>query len=386
MRFLPLAMLLVTAASAQSVVDPAQVPRVMSRFEPRPDDRPLACSVTPYGPALNFSFRIQAGYVLRLPMNQFQGPRHFWFTLMRITPAAGDRKPVFLASRTRLPDVPKTKVEVEIGGGYMLGEGGYDIRWMMLDDQGRVCRKDWHVEAKLARSERRAKVAMPANTVSAFSLLGSAGQPPAHDDSAPFSVTILMHAAPLFPRRTHFRVTDGMLLIGSLGSLMERLPARSVRLVVFNLDQQKELYRSEDFSLSAIDQVWQSMSSMELNAVDFSVLQKPKGHVDMLAGLVNRELHAEKPSDAVLFLGPSARYEDKPPRGAIERLALIPRFFYFQYRPFLRRIMPATLPDSITLTVAELKGKTSIIHTPAEFAKAIDQLERLAPASVRNVQ
>jgi hypothetical protein len=377
MRRLLFAMLLSTALWAQWIVDPNAVPRAMSRFEPRWDDRDLACSVTPFGPALNFSFRIQAGYIARVPMNQYFGPRHAWFILMRLTPEGGDGKPVFLAARTRLPDVPKTKVEVEIGGGYLLGEGGYQVHWMMLDDLGRVCRHDWHIEAKLTRAERTAKVAMRPYTAAAFSLLGSPDEGRVRDDCAPFSVTILLHAAPVFPRRTRLRANDRMLLVGSLAALLERLPARSVRLVVFNLDQQKELYRQDGFSLGAMDQVEQALNELELSAVDYRILQKPKGHLDLLADLINAEVHAGKPSDAVVFLGPSTRYEDKLPREALERPAAIPRFFYFQYRPLLRRVVPSTT-DTITMAVSGLKGKTMIIRTPAEFARAIGQLEKQA--------
>ena len=374
------AILLSTVGWAQAIVDPGRIPRLLNRLEPRADDRALACTVSTFGPGLNFSFRIQAGYVVRVPMAQFTGSRHSWFTLVRITPEGGDRKPVYLISRTRLPDVPKTKAEVEIGGGYLVGEGIYQVRWMMLDETGRVCRKDWRVEAKLTRAERQAKVAMRPNSVAAFSLVGTRDEPKAHDDTTPFRLTILMHAAPMFPRRTHLRASDRMLLIGSLGALLERIPARAVRLVVFNLDQQKELYRKDDFTIEMLDQVEQSINQLELNAVDVAVLRKPMGHVDLLAELVNRERREERPADAVLFLGPSARYEDKLPRGAVEKPGGGPRFFYFQYRPFLRRVVPVTT-DSITAAVNELKGKTLVIHSPGEFAKAIDQLERLAPAA-----
>ena len=377
MRWLLLAILLPAAGWAQSTVDPNTIPRLMNRFEPRTGEGQLACSVTPYGPALNFGFRLQAGYIVRIPMSQFTGPRHGWVILARVTPAGGDRKPVFLAMRTRLPDVPRTKAEVDIPGTYLLGEGSYDVRWMMLDDQGRVCRKSWRVEARLKRGERYARVAMRPYAIEPFSLLGSAGGPPAPDDRAPFRVTILMHAAPMFPRRTHFRASDRMLLIGSLAALLERLPARSVRLTVFNLDQQKELYRRDEFSLPDIDQVAQAMNDLELNAVDYRLLQKPTGHTDLLADLVNREAHAEKPSDAVVFLGPPTWHIDKLPHGAVEKPAGAPRFFYFQYRPF-RRHDPSALPDTLAQTVSSLKGKISIIRTPADFAKAIDQLEKSA--------
>ena len=88
-----------------------------------------------------------------------------------------------------------------------------------------------------------------------------------------------MHAAPMFPRRTRMRPNDTITLLGSLSSLLERVPARPVRLVVFNLDQHKELYRKEDFTLDSLDQVSSSINSMELDLVDVETLQNRQGHV-----------------------------------------------------------------------------------------------------------
>jgi len=78
-----------------------------------------------------------------------------------------------------------------------------------------------------------------------------------------------------------------------------------------------------------------------------------------------------------LFLGPMARYADKMPQEAIEKPAAgRPRFFYFQYRPPYMA-MQSTIPDVIHSAVSRLKGKTVIIHSPGDFAKGIDQVERL---------
>lgn len=370
-------MLLAIACWGQSVVDPKALGAVMSRFEPNWQDHPLACSVTPFGPVLNYSMRIQAGYVVRVPMNQYFGPRHGWFMLARITPQGGDGKPVFLASRTRLPDVPKTKVEVEIGGGYLLGEGRYTVRFMMMDDQGRVCRREWHIRAELKKSERKFQMALAPYTVAPFSLLASTRPEGTRDDRPTFSATILLHAAPLLPRRTNLRGSDRMLLIGSLAALLEHIPAKSVRLSVFSLDQQKELYRNDAFTPQQLDQVQQSLNDLQLNTINVETLQNPRGYIDLLADLLNREIRAPKPSDAVIFLGPPGRFLDKVPRAAIEKPSALPRFFYLQYRVFFRRPAPS-LPDTINLAVSELKGRTTTIHTPEEFAKAILELEKRA--------
>lgn len=378
MRAVVLALLLGCTVSAQVLLDRARLGRRLSELESGVGERPLACTVTPIKPALNFSFRIQAGFIVRVPMGQFFGSGHGWVTLIRVTPREGDRRPVYFGMRMILPNVPKTKVEIETAGGYLLGEGTYDVRWMMIDEQGRSCHKDWTVEAALSHAEHYAKVAMPPNTVDAFSLRGSA--PAARDDAPPFRISILMHAAPLSPRRSRIRGMDQMMLLSSLSAMLERLPVRSVRMAVFNLDQQKELYRRDDFTSDDLPQVSQAINQLQLNLIDYQTLQRRRGHLDLLAGLVNQELHADPPSDVVVILGPSTRYQDKPPSGMLDKPeGSVPRFFFFQYKPWAPQ--PSSFPDTLSQAVNSLKGKVLTIHTPAEFAKAIDQLEKRATAN-----
>jgi hypothetical protein len=262
-----------------------------------------------------------------------------------------------------------------MGGGYLLGEGRYDVNWTLLDDTGRVCRSSWRVNARLGRRERQVKLAMPRDTVADFTLRGRSDRKRDPDDAAPIRLTVLLNAAPLVPLRTRLRASDRVILLGLLSSLLERVPARSVRLVVFNLDRQKTLLRQDAFAPDALSRVAQALNSTELGLVDYHVLQNPLGHVDFLAGLINLELRAEPPSDVVVILGPQTRYVDKLPPTALEEPAgAAPQFFNLQFRPYFRNV--ATLPDSISLATAKAKGKTIVIRTPADFAKAIEQIER----------
>ena len=374
MRPLAIACLLASACAAQVIVDPARFGSILKALERQADEKPLRCEVTPIRPSLNFGFRFQAGYVVRVPMNQYSGPGHGWAMVTKITPEGG-HPPVYLASRIGLPSVPKTKVVVEMGGGYLLGEGRYDVNWTLLDDTGRVCRSSWRVDARLGRRERQVNLAMPRDTVADFTLRGRSGRKRGADAAAPIRLTVLLNAAPLVPLRTRLRASDRVILLGLLSSLLERVPARSVRLVVFNLDQQKTLLRQDAFAPDALSRVAQALNSTELGLVDYHVLQNPLGHVDFLAGLINLELRAEPPSDVVVILGPQTRYVDKLPPTALEEPAgAAPQFFNLQFRPYFRNV--ATLPDSISLATAKAKGKTIVIRTPADFAKAIEQIER----------
>jgi hypothetical protein len=219
------------------------------------------------------------------------------------------------------------------------------------------------------------RVALPPATVTDLSLRGAREIGRSEDDAAPIRLTVLVHAAPVSPRRTRLGARDRVMLLGTLASLLDRLPVSSVRLVVFNLDLQKELFREEDFVPRSFDRVAQSIDAVELEKVDYQVLQNRSGHLDLLADLINGELTAETPSDVVLFLGPMARFSDKLPSEGLEKASgATPRFYYLQYQSLFPQ--PAVLPDVITHAVAKMKGKTLVIHSPGDFARAIDQVER----------
>lgn len=361
------------AARAQMVVEATRLPERFRQFERRPDEATLRCSVKAIPAALNYGFRFQAGYTARVPMEQFRGPGHRWTIVTRVTPEGG--APVFLVSRRRLPEVPKTNVTLEASGGFLLGEGRYRVAWQLVDDAGRVCRADWKIEAKRKRSEREVRVAIAPGAVRSFSGW-TVGRDNLKDDAPPFRLTLLVHAASA-SERVRMGWWDRFLLLGTIGSVLERLPTKSVRVVVFNLDQQREFYRNDDFRPSAFVPLAEAVNSAESGKVDYRVLQRPKGHIDLLAELIQQEVDAPAPSDVVLFLGPHARQVDKMPLELVEPPEEGgPRFVYLQYQPFLRT--HAMLPDLIASAVSRLKGRTMVVNTPGDFAKSIAAVERLA--------
>jgi hypothetical protein len=380
-RLPPLIVILNAAAAAQVLVDPSRLPSGLRAFETQPNEVSVRCEVSPVRPALDYGFRFGSGYITRVPLGQYPGGGHRLAMLTRITPEDGGRKPAYFVNTVKLPVVPpQSKLDLEMVGGYLLGPGKYSVEWVLLDEKMRVCRKKWRVTAALHFSERKVKVAIPPGAVADYSLRGLPGNKRRDDGVRRVRLTVLMHAAPLSFRRTTLRASDKMLLMGTLSSLLDRVPARSLRLVVFNLDQQKEIFRKDTFSPESLEQVTQSLNELELGSVDYKVLLNRKGHVDLLAELVNQEVAADTPSDQVVFLGAPARFVDKVPPQSLEKpQGTNPRFFYLQLRPFFRT-MTGALPDSIALAVSRLKGKTLIIHTPGEFSNAIDQIERSASA------
>jgi hypothetical protein len=437
MRRAAIALLLLTPpALAQAVVPSGELALVRRNVELRPGDEPLRCDVTPLAPSLNFAFRFQAGYTFHVPQTQYSGSTRGWVVLTAIAPEGGEA--TYLLARTGLSEAFQSGLNFDIRGAYFLGAGRYSVVSTLRDDRNRVCSKQWQVVVDPSHANRAVPFALPPNTVRQFS---SAISPDTRhrDGAAPMRLSVLLNAAAFSTFRTVIRPYDRMVLISALTALIEHLPATSVRLVVFSLEQQREVFRAENLSPSDVDKVADAIRSLQQTTVDVSVLQKPLGYVDFLAGLIGRERASPNRADTVVFLGPTSRYGNRIPEDVLPTPAEeSPRFFYVRYesprRPVsaptsVRDIPPAdgglsngsTAPpplstagppkpggphppvpgdsistgsrgrgggapatissasegqsDVIAAAVRRLKGKTLTVHTPADLAKAIQRIE-----------
>ena len=370
--------LLVLCARAQVPLDPEQFPDLVSHLaRTDPDEVTVSCEVHPLHPHLSFDFRFQAGYYLVVPLKHFRGAGNSFTVLTRVIPQDANRKPAYFTQTVDLPDIPRrTRSDVQLAGGYFLGEGHYNVDLMLVDQSERVCRKHWQVEVKLSGGDREVRVAIPPGSVVPFTFetWKSMLDERRVNASRPLRLTILLHTAPIFRRSSTLRTYDQEMLLSSLAALMEQLPYTQVKLVAFNLDQQAELFRQENFDTATWDRLLEAMEKLQLGTVSYNVLTRRAGHVDLLNKLVEEELGGASRSDAVIFLGPTARQSDKPPvlpqhaEGASQ-----PLFFYFEYKPYWFR--GAEFPDVLYHMTRALAGKVFRIHSPSEFASAIKAVQ-----------
>src|SRR5262249_7974223 len=151
------------------------------------------------------------------------------------------------------------KQKLDLGGAFLLGEGKYLVALKAFDEQGRGCVKQWKVEGKRRHEERDIKLAMEPGTVSDLAGRGAAVNHLDVDDAPPVRLTVLLHAAPVIAFRTRLSGRDRVMLLGTLSALLQRIPASNVRLIVFNLDQQRELFRRDHFTLESLGAVSQSV-------------------------------------------------------------------------------------------------------------------------------
>jgi len=417
MRQFVIAAMLAWTGSAQMVVQPAGIPAAQKLLQPLADEKALRCDVDSSKAELNFGLRFQPGYVLHVPLVQYSGVGHAWQIALRVTPDGGE--PAYLTDHFDLPQIVDPSFTGEIAGAFLVGEGRYRVEFAAVDEKLRACRSEWRVEAALGRGDHAVKVAMPPNTVADLSWTGPAA--PSKGNPRPRRLTVLMNGSEpywegiwtpfrrvIVPHTAGPKIESMMdyrsALVGILASLLEKLPGTTVRLVVFDLDQQKETLRQDNFTAKDIDKAAHAANNTDHWVVTVRELEERPSKWGLLASLVESEVRAEQPSDAVLFLGPRIGPLDKMPAHFLEDdKGSAPRFFYLQYRlsaepidvgvpdnmgPRARDLslppgygpdyMPGSpeVSDPIDLLVTRLKGKTLRVHSPTEFAKAVETIRR----------
>ena len=416
-RTLAIGILAATTVPGQTVLNDAKKIADARKLFDTLGGHQSGCEVSQLKPHRIFSLRLQAGYVARLPLAQSQGQGQKWIVLIRITPQEGNGIPVYLSDVAQFPEGGVSGQESKIEGSYWLGEGRYAVKFLMFDSRGDVCRKDWQIDARLNSEVSKFKPMLAPGTVG-----GSPGTEGvlALGAKPVDRLTILLHAASVLQRQTLLGPLDKMMLLDGIVALMEELPARSVRLVVFNLEQRRELLRKDAFTLEALPEVVRVLDAVQPAAVDYSAVQNPGGTVDFIENLLNQEMHASEPSEALVFLGPKSMYKSRPsaqfglPPGTKQR------FYYLMCEPTrfllprsstldggdwgaqgLAMGLPGSLPtvgihpdipddhvwknygpnagaDSIQYAVDQLKGRTVQVDSAASFAGAVAEIIRLS--------
>jgi hypothetical protein len=364
------------SASAQLPLLPDDAKAIGPLFD-APDRNTLKCALDRWNPALDFAFRFATGYVTYCRLSQFEGKKVTLVTYIRITPEG--KPPQLFGSVHRVPeisaemkqslggDLRKMKTDIGLSGAFALGEGRYVVELLLQDDRNRVYRKHWRLRVKTSRSERGVALAIQPLTVQ--SVDQRSWQTVSPQRGGNLRLTILLDAAPINPYQTRLRAWDRAFLLECVYSLLRQTPHQSVHVVAFNLDQQRELFRSDQFDSSAFQDLSRALKETELSSVSVQALKK-RNSPEFLVALANQELAAGR-SDAIIFVGPNVHMELKTTAGVLTgKNTKSPPFFYFEYFPWVG----AEFPDTIHWLVKAADGTVFIIHGPAQFDESIDKM------------
>jgi len=368
----------------QEPISASDSERIQRLFDSDRSPDLLRCLIQPQRPALDFAFRFDVGYVITCSLSRFGGRASEVFVYARVTPQGG--KSVLLGEDYRLPQAnpgaksSQLKQDFQMSGGFAVGEGQYQVEVLVLDQEtGRTAKKGWLARVRYSGSQRAGQAAVPPGSVIP---IGVRPSPIKMDTSGKgLRVTVLLDAAPLNPRTPALRAWDRAFLLGSLSSLLKQTPCASVRLRVFNLEQQRELFRQDQFDEAGFIKLAESLRTLELGTISYHVLQQQQGWLDLLLDYANRELAAEEPSDAVIILGPRTLLSAEIPRTRLKgRETPNPHFFYFEYFPGYFPGSPFS--DVLSSLTKRLDGTVYPIYSPGDLARCVAKmLTRVHPTA-----
>jgi len=347
-------------------------------MDDRSSGKQLTCQVQHFSPVLNFAFRFEARFIVDCPLAQFEGRGSQVVSYIRIKPRGS--APVILGEHFQLPAIPPARsadfrwnrfhAQAEWSGVFTAGEGEYPVDLLVMDDQNRFYRTSWKEKAVLHGKERMVKVAMTPNTAASASVMFWSDNPDLREKGP--RIDVLLDAAPLFPKAVGLRAWDRAFLMNSLSSLLRTLRPESVRVTAFNLDQQREIFREENFTRHSFRNLFRSLQDLELATVSYRNLAGT-GWSGLLTGLVTTEMKREDAPEAIIFLGPSARILDKLPREMLSSCETGGRpIFYFKFSA-----TPGNeFPDAIHHLTNACHGTVFTLHNAGDFAEAITKVQR----------
>jgi hypothetical protein len=360
-----------TPLRSQTLLPPKLRAEANRQFDQASQTEPLKCTIEKASLLLDFTFHFDAGFRITCPVQEFVGIENPVTILVRVTPEGGT--PVILGTfavfrRSPYELLPpgwrKRKVYYVSSGGFSVGEGRYRVEVLLADRRNRTCRRAWWIKVSHHR-QKAVPVVLAANQVSSLHI------PPWRGPQAEggLRLAVLLSAGSFSPRAARLGTGYQTMLLQILSSLLQQVPCKSVRLVAFNLDQAKVIYRAGEFKPSGFARLQRAFDGLSLGVVSVKSLQKRNEWPQMLAKLANEQLAAKPPPDAVIILGRSFRWVRKMPREMLMiPYAGMPRFFYFENGP------QNLFPDSLGYLTKSLKGKIYRISSPHELGNAIQKM------------
>ncbi|MBV8898467.1 MAG: hypothetical protein JO051_18265 [Acidobacteriaceae bacterium] len=401
--------LMSVSASGQFRVAPEQSARLDFALTESLGRQTLACNAESTRPFLDFAFRFEIGYQVHCPLKEFGGVESTIAAYTRVQPVDGGTASWFIESY-RVPGIPdevrsrinllREHSDIQFGGVIASGEGEYAVDLVLVDRRHRLFHTNWRTKVAAHGAEMKAPLSMHANTVAA---LGPPDWPRTVSGRNLGRVTVMVDAAPIHAGSTRLRSWDGAFLVEALSSVLTLLPSNSVRVVAFNLDQQQEVFQADDFSVRETQRLTDALDQLELSKISYQALEQAQESCRLLMDLLEREIHREKPTDAIILLGPANRLSDRIPAEFVaDRGAGAPPIFYLKYSPLVppaRFRMPLAalmstrddptgdptileagnhgeFPDVIQYAAAVHDGVTMNLHSPADLAEALRKIDR----------
>ncbi len=339
---------------------------VLEAHEVRKD---LACTVTPNKPELGFDLRFHGGFDVNVPLSELSGSENQLTILFRVIPDNHKDKPSYFVQHIHVPEIADdAKGDATLRGMVDLGEGSYQVDWLMRDRSERVCSFYWDSEAVLPPKDKQIELALAPGEVERMVLEQFSEEPPVEraQVSPPLNIKVLVNFAPQFSDASTMRPIDTMALVTMLRRIAREPQFGKFSLVAFNIQEQRVVYRQSSADKIDFPALGEAVHNIKLGTVDVKHLAQKHGEIDFLTDLIKKEVAAGDHPDAVIFAGPKIMLDDAMPEDQIRSVVTDVDFpvFYVNYN-----LYPQDMPwkDTVSHAVKLFRGTEYTISRPRDL-------------------
>jgi hypothetical protein len=345
---------------------------VLEAGEERTD---LPCTVSSNKPMLGFDMRFHASYEVAVPLRELAGSENLLTILFRVTPAHRKDDPVYFVQRIRVPSIEEdAKGDAYLQGGFDVGEGDYDVQWLMRDRTERVCSSSWDIEASLSNKDKQMDLMIAPGEIRASDYEQFKEEPPVERSQAeqPLNVKVLVNFAPQNSRAATLQPLDTSALVSILRTIAREPRIGKFSIVAFNLQEQRVIYRQDNADRIDFPALGESLESLNLGTIDLQRLSQKHGETEFLANLIRKEIDTRDHPDALIFAGPKAMLDENISSDDLRQLGDV-RYpmFYMNYN-----LYPQKIPwrDAIGNAVKFFKGYEYTISRPRDLWYAVTEM------------
>lgn len=297
--------------------------------EPRAD---LACTLKPIKPELGFDLDFHSGYEVAVPLRQLAGPRNRLTVIFQVTPEDRQEEPVSFLQHWSVPAIrEEAKGVAEFQGSFVVGEGKYQVHWLMRDQAERYCTAQWQISVARHRRDPHSPLGLASAPVSAETDLFAAEPPVKREAENSLHILVLLNVAPQAPGGVVLGPAETALLLSILRRIAREPRIGIYSIAAFNVEQSEVLYRRNDSSQIDFPALGEALRQAHLGTVRFDSLRRKDSKTQFLRRLLDDAVAENRP-DGLIFVGPKVM-GSTPINGHLLKEFEAPSFsvFYLNY-------------------------------------------------------
>ena len=344
-------------------------------FEAREPRKDLPCTVVPQKPVLGFDLRFHAGYDVSVPLKEMAGTQNQLIMIFRVAEASKPDFPVYFVQRINVPNIEDdARGDAVLQGSFDLGEGKYQVDWLMRDRTDRVCSTFWESEASLSPRDKGVVVTLEKGEIAPTDQEQFEPEPFLRKTEGVngLNMKVLINFAPQNAQSATLQQTDTDALVSVLRCMQRDPRIGRFSVVAFNVQEQKVLYRQEGSSEIDFPAIGEALRNLHLGRVDIARLGQKNSNSEFLGDLLVNEIGAPDKPDAYIITGPKTLMEESIPAEKLKASqgTDLP-VFYLNYN-----LTPQASPwrDALSGAVRFFKGQEFTISKPRDLWFAITEL------------